>query len=66
MSNFIIFVCTVCGETIKHLSPSTYSPNITHNHVDENGQEYYIQMIQVYPLADLATKKNDSLRSRST
>ena len=42
-------MCTICGETIKHPYPSTYSPNITHNHTDENGQEYYIQMIQVYP-----------------
>lgn len=47
--NFVVFMCTVCGETIKYPYPSTYSPNIAHNHIDENGQEYHILMIQVYP-----------------
>ena len=48
-SNFIIFVCPVCGETITHPMPSTYLPSLTHFHIDEIGQEYVVQMIQVYP-----------------
>jgi hypothetical protein len=50
---FIIYLCPICGRTIKHPTLAIYTPNLDCVHIDENKIEFHQQMIKIWPIDNI-------------